>query len=306
MTEEEIQKTKIVRDVDTIDTSQLEKEKRDKEGSESIIKDLTKNEIKKEKLEILSSDPDGSLALIPEGDRAKAGEMKNAMSILNAKKVEIGEYLEYLDIIEEEDEDRNSDYYDNQHLKNKDSKGKKKPADGKTGRKKNLVNTTNKKIQKKDRTARKVDDQLIVSIEGHNMYDDDLEPEIPDFHQTPIKGRKLSEDNYLSNEDEFNGNFSSLKKNQNRSDQHFSKKNALNDLVLVSLESGDNYDKSLAEEFKKGNTLQQAEKDELPPSNLYSTENIILGDKKGSLNNSIPAGRDRLIPNTLINDETEI
>jgi hypothetical protein len=36
-----------VRDVDTIDTSLLEKEKKDKEGSESMIKDLTKNEIKK-------------------------------------------------------------------------------------------------------------------------------------------------------------------------------------------------------------------------------------------------------------------
>lgn len=48
-----------------------------------------------------------------------------------------------------------------------------------TGRKKggNLV-TTNKKIQKKDRTARKADDLVI----NHNIYDDDIEPEIPDFH----------------------------------------------------------------------------------------------------------------------------
>lgn len=48
-------------------------------------------------------------------------------------------------------------------------------------------------MQKRDRTARKNKaDDLVVNIEGHNMYDDDIEPEIPDFHQTPIKGRKLS------------------------------------------------------------------------------------------------------------------
>ena len=48
-------------------------------------------------------------------------------------------------------------------------------------------------MQKRDRTARKNKaDDLVVNIEGHNMYDDDIEPEIPDFNQTPIKGRKLS------------------------------------------------------------------------------------------------------------------
>jgi hypothetical protein len=51
-------------------------------------------------LEILSNSNPESLSKIPEKDRAKAGEMKNAMKILNAKKIEIGEYLEYLDIIE--------------------------------------------------------------------------------------------------------------------------------------------------------------------------------------------------------------
>lgn len=34
------------------------------------------------------------------------------MSLLTAKKISIEDYLDYLDIIEEEEEDRNSDYYD--------------------------------------------------------------------------------------------------------------------------------------------------------------------------------------------------
>jgi hypothetical protein len=68
-------------------------------------------------------------------------------------------------------------------------------------KKKGAKNTTNKKMQKRDRTARKgLADDLVINIDGHNMYDDDLEPEIPDFHQTPIKGRKLSENNYNANE----------------------------------------------------------------------------------------------------------
>jgi hypothetical protein len=61
---------------------------------------------------------------------------------------------------------------------------------------------SSKKVQKKDRTARREKaDDLIIS---GDIYDEELEPEIPDFHQTPIKGRKLSEDNYfpdISNED---------------------------------------------------------------------------------------------------------
>ena len=83
----------------------------------------------------------------------------------------------------------------------------------------------------------------------------------------------MSENNYdPSAEDDFNRYSNSNKnKNHNQSDQRFSKKNGLNDLVLVSLESGDNYDQSLAEEFQRGNTLQPADKDELPPSNLYAT-----------------------------------
>jgi hypothetical protein len=83
----------------------------------------------------------------------------------------------------------------------------------------------------------------------------------------------MSENNYdPSAEDDFN-RYSNSNKNKyhNKSDQRIFKKNGLNDLVLVSLESGDNYDQSLAEEFQRGNTLQPADKDELPPSNLYAT-----------------------------------
>jgi hypothetical protein len=60
----------------------------------------------------LSSTSSDDLNKLSEGEREKAGEIKTAMSLLQAKKVNIGEYLEYLDIIEEEDEDKNSDEYD--------------------------------------------------------------------------------------------------------------------------------------------------------------------------------------------------
>lgn len=74
----------------------------------------------------------------------------------------------------------------------------------------------------------------------------------------------------------------------------------MNDLVLVSLESGENYEKSLGEEFQRGNTLKPVEKDELPPSNLYATEKFSLDNRQSG--GSIPLNRDRIIPNTLIND----
>ena len=92
----------------------------------------------------------------------------------------------------------NSEEYD-QKLPNK--KNKNVPNKNKSVKKaKNLV--TSKKTQKRDRTGRE-DDNLVISIDGaHGMYDDDIEPEIADFHQTPIRGgRKLSEDHYLSGED---------------------------------------------------------------------------------------------------------
>ena len=46
------------------------------------------------------------------------------------------------------------------------------------------------------------------------------------------------------------------------------------------------------------------DKDEVPPSNLYSDKASF--DKQGSNNNSVGLGRDRLIPNPLINDDTHI
>lgn len=72
--------------------------------------------------------------------------MKNAMKLLNSKKVEIGEYLEYLDIIEEEDEDRDSNDYDRPP----------KPK-GNNSNKKKMGKSTSKKVQKRDRTARNRD-----------------------------------------------------------------------------------------------------------------------------------------------------
>ena len=78
-------------------------------------------------------------------------------------------------------------------------------------------------------------------------------------------------------------------------------------MVLVSMESGDNYDRSLGEEFQRGNTLQQADKDEMPPSNFYATERVINKDNRvmrGSGN--LVVSNDRMVPNKLINDEEPI
>ena len=78
-------------------------------------------------------------------------------------------------------------------------------------------------------------------------------------------------------------------------------------MVLVSMESGDNYDRSLGEEFQRGNTLQQADKDEMPPSNFYATERVINKDNRvmrGSGN--LVVSKDRMVPNKLINDEEPI
>lgn len=52
---------------------------------------------------MLSNTSSADLSKLPEEERTKAGEMKDAMNLLKAKKVNIGEYLDYLDIIEEED-----------------------------------------------------------------------------------------------------------------------------------------------------------------------------------------------------------
>ena len=84
----------------------------------------------------------------------------------------------------------------------------------------------------------------------------------------------------------------------------FMKKSQLDDLVLVSLESGENYDRSLGEEFQKGNALHPVDKDELPPPNMYSTEK--MQDGKKNMTTSSPIGKNRLVPNTLIADSDNI
>jgi len=40
---------------------------------------------------------------LPEKEREKAGEIKSAISLIKGKKITIDEYLQYIDIIEEED-----------------------------------------------------------------------------------------------------------------------------------------------------------------------------------------------------------
>jgi hypothetical protein len=101
---------------------------------------------------------------------------------------------------------------------------------------------------------------------------------------------------------------SGLRSVNNRSDQLFKKnKESLHDKVLISLESGDNDDPSLAEQFQRGNTLKQVEKDDLPPSNLYSTEK--MGERVDPMKSSLPASSNpgnRLGRNRLINDDDHI
>ena len=133
------------------------------------MKELSGNARKKEKLELLSKADEENLSKMPENDRSKAGEMKQAMNLLSAKRVEIGEYLEYLDIIEEEDEDKNSNDYDNLRLPRK--------AKGLTASDKKQIGMSkgkgsSKKVQKRDRTARKEADDLVISYDGHGLYDD--------------------------------------------------------------------------------------------------------------------------------------
>jgi len=47
----------------------------------------------------------------------------------------------------------------------------------------------------------------------------------------------------------------------NRSDLLNKNQSNFDDLVLVSMESGENYDRSLAEEFQKGNALHPVDRD---------------------------------------------
>ena len=86
-------------------------------------------------------------------------------------------------------------------------------------------------------------------------------------------------------------------------------------MVVVSLESGDNDEPSMSEQFQRGNALKQNDRDEPPPSNMYSTERVIEGSQstnnpKMSIN-SFPFNKDTLISdkitkNRLINDDDNI
>ena len=69
------------------------------------------------------------------------------------------------------------------------------------------------------------------------------------------------------------------------------------------MESGDNDDPSLGEQFQRGNTVNQVEKDDLPPSNLYSTEKF-----NDPLKASLPSIQlpNRLGRNRLIGDDDHI
>lgn len=72
---------------------------------------MSKKERKKEKLEVIEASGEENLSKLSDKEREKASEIKNAMSLLKAKKISIDDYLQYLDIIEEEDEEKNSDDY---------------------------------------------------------------------------------------------------------------------------------------------------------------------------------------------------
>jgi hypothetical protein len=50
--------------------------------SETNIKDLSKNEVKQQKLSVISGSSEQQLQQLPEGERQKAGEMKEAVGIL--------------------------------------------------------------------------------------------------------------------------------------------------------------------------------------------------------------------------------
>lgn len=159
------------------------------------------------------------------------------MSLLSAKKISVEDYLDYLDIIEEEEEDKNSNYYDElERSKNKN--------------KKNMVSSSKKKTTKGNKTSERyrIDPNLYISDMNSEMgpvdFDDEMEPQPADFHKRP---RNQSED-YSPNHhgiDELGG---SGREGHpiNRSDHLFKKhKDPLSDMVVISLDSGDNDEPSL-------------------------------------------------------------
>lgn len=181
---------------------------------------------------MLSNTSSEELEKLPEEQRGKAEEIKDAMSILTAKKISIEDYLDYLDIIEEENEDKNSNEYENIKLSPMGQKGKnKKPIS-------NSNYGKNKKGSKvKDRSARyKVDNKLHLNYMddselGPGTFDEEDEPRPPNFH-SQTRPRNQSEDIPANQIDEFG--LSGLR--SKGSEQMFSKnKQILSDMVMISL-----------------------------------------------------------------------
>lgn len=114
--------------------------------------------------------------------------MKKAMKILNRKKVGIVEYLQYLDIIQEEDEDNRSD--DDENVKSKHTNKKDRSKLNKNNKQSLNKFKNNKKSQiKGDKTNKKSHDGTLMA----RYFDEQPEPEIPLFNQTPIRPRNFSE-----------------------------------------------------------------------------------------------------------------
>lgn len=92
------------------------------------------------------------------------------MGILSAKKITIGDYLDYLDIIEEENEDGASDDYNqNKKLSNKLGKGK-------YPKKKGNKNTLGRSLRKMDRLDRSARYQMDKNLVVNHIDDSDLGP----------------------------------------------------------------------------------------------------------------------------------
>lgn len=112
---------------------------------------------------------------------------------------------------------------------------------------------------RKDRSARyPVDDKLFVNSindsEGLGIFDEDMEPQPPNFHNRP---RNQSEDYSPNDLEELT--LSGLRSSTHNYSQQMFRKPKIGplDMVAVGLESGDNDDPSLGEQFQKGITLKE-------------------------------------------------
>ena len=60
---------------------------------------MSKKNRQKEKLSVIAESTEEKLNNLPEKEREKAGEIKNAITLIKAKKISIDDYLQYMDII---------------------------------------------------------------------------------------------------------------------------------------------------------------------------------------------------------------